>query len=677
MFCWKKLLITWISVGSLSLVTHAQQMNDERKELRANEIHRYKTLARKLSQSSSAKPTIDVRYYKIELRIHSAPGYLQGKTTILASVIEPSISTITLDFSNTMSIDSVLVDGVAAKIVPSVSAFDITLPRSYTNGEQPSIVVWYHGSPVGTGMGSYADIEGTDGTRWIYTLSEPYGASDWWPCIDYPADKADSLDVWTTCDQTYTAVSQGKLIETIQNIDSTKTFKWRHRYPIASYLISIDVGVFDTFSDWYRYSTADSMEVVNYIQPGIETVNPGYRASAALTLRMLEIYSSLFGQYPFIKEKYGHAEFGWGGGMEHQTITSLGTYAFSESTIAHELAHQWFGDLITCRTWPDIWLNEGFATFCEAVYREKQYGFLSYNSRIGEMALGAKYAIGTLYVQDTADVGNLFDGSRVYDKGAYVLHMLRHVLGDSVFFRSLRSYATDPQLMYGTASTEDFRSVCERVSGKTLGYFFDEWVYGERYPKYSYSLSTVPQGQNFLSTVRIQQSTGTSNPVYFTMPIDLRFFGPGLDTTITVTNNSIDQLFSCITRVRPDSVQLDDKNWILKDVQQVPAGVNIAQNTPRSTFLYQNYPNPFNPITEINFQIARAGFVTLKVYDVLGREAAVIAGAKLEPGFYSRRWNASEMPSGVYIYRLSVVPTDSHNGQVDEILETRKMVLLK
>jgi hypothetical protein len=164
----------------------------------------------------------------------------------------------------------------------------------------------------------------------------------------------------------------------------------------------------------------------------------------------------------------------------------------------------------------------------------------------------------------------------------------------------------------------------------------------------------------------------------------VRFIGHGLDTTFKVINNLGDQSFTCTTRVRPDSVQLDPQSWILKDYQQVPTGVDILTQVPRSSVLYQNYPNPFNPTTEISFQIAKAGFVHLKVYDVLGREVAAVVGEKLEPGYYSRQWNASAVPSGVYFYRLSVVPsarnlvsTDNQTGQVDELLETRKMVLMK
>jgi hypothetical protein len=250
-----------------------------------------------------------------------------------------------------------------------------------------------------------------------------------------------------------------------------------------------------------------------------------------------------------------------------------------------------------------------------------------------------------------------------------------------MFFRAIESYANDPQLMYGTASTTDLQTECERISGNNLSYYFNEWVYGERYPKYYYSLSVVPQGQNYLSTVRIQQATGTSNPAYFTMPIDLRFFGSGLDTTITVMNNSGDQSFTCVTQVYPDSVQLDPQSWILKDVQRVPTGVDILTNLPHLVILSQNYPNPFNPTTEISFQLTKTGFVSLKVYDVLGREVATIVSEELSSGYYLQQWNAIAMPTGVYFYRLSVAPLARRDlaptDQVDEMCETKKMVLMK
>lgn len=674
----------WIGCLLQSGLAMAQDSSSiEMEHIRHMEESRYTSFVNLMQKSTATVQPFSVTYYQLKLRLVS-PG-LSGAVTILGKSLQNGLNQISLDLANAITVDSVFINGQRTTFSHSSNLLNILFDREYNTDELFNALVYYHGTPAITGFGSFGDSVRADGAHWIWTLSEPYGASDWWPCINHPSSKADSIDIWITCLSAYKAVSQGKLIETLINGDGTTTYKWKHRYPIATYLVSATLTNFDIFSDWYKYSQTDSMEVINYVTTDIALKNPGYRINAARTPRMLQIFSELFGQYPFIKEKYGHVEFGWGGGMEHQTITSLGTYAFSESTIAHELAHQWFGDMITCRTWPDLWLNEGFATYCEALYREQEYGFSSYSSRMigiaGTAKSSAKNAVGTLYVQDTTNVGNLFASSRVYYKGAWVLHMLRHVMGDSMFFHAIKSYANDPQLMYGTASTIDLQSACERISGNNLSYFFNEWVYGERYPKYYYSLSVVPQGQNYLSTVRIQQATGTSNPAYFTMPIDLRFFGSGLDTTITVMNNSGDQSFTCVTQVYPDSVQLDPQSWILKDVQRVPTGVDILMNLPHSVILFQNYPNPFNPTTEISFQLAKAGFVSLKVYDVLGREVSTIVSEELSSGYYLQQWNAIAMPTGVYFYRLSVVPLDRRElaptEQVNEMCETKKMVLMK
>lgn len=250
--------------------------------------------------------------------------------------------------------------------------------------------------------------------------------------------------------------------------------------------------------------------------------------------------------------------------MEHQTMTSVG--GFGESLIAHELAHQWFGDMITCRTWPDIWLNEGFATYCEVLYQENRYGKAAYwNDINGEMNY-AKTAVGSIYVGDTSNVGTLFDGSLVYDKGASVLHMLRHILSDSVFIHSMYNYAHNPALRFGTAGTHDFQNACESTSGRDLGYFFNEWIYGEKYPTYAYGWDSRSDSGGYRTTVVISQTTGTTNPTFFTMPIDLKFIAAGWDTTLTVFNDSISQTFAFQTPQSPYSVLLDSSGWILKSL---------------------------------------------------------------------------------------------------------------
>jgi aminopeptidase N len=417
-----------------------------------------------------------VTYYRLELEVLTQPNYLIGKVTITGKCLINNSSALTLDLMNTMVIDSVLVNSQRNNFIQHNSSFDISLNHPSVTGEVLSIDVFYEGLPVATGFGSFV-FDSHAGIPWVYSLSEPYGAKDWWPCRDDPSDKADSADIIITCDSTLKVGSEGTLASVNNNGNGTATYHWKERYPIASYLISIAITNYAQFSNWFRYSDRDSMEILNYVLP--EHYSTAFE-NLPRVVDMMSIYSNL---YPFVREKYGHSEFGRGGAMEHQTMTS--TTTFDEMTLAHELAHQWFGDMITCRTWYDLWLNEGFAQYSTALYLERKYGISSYWVYMNSQLDYAKSASGIIGAPDISSVGNLFNVSRTYSKGASVLHMLRHILGDSIFFRSIYTYANDPALKYSTASIGDFKSVCETVSGKDLTYFFQEWIYGESFPEYN------------------------------------------------------------------------------------------------------------------------------------------------------------------------------------------------
>ncbi|HLP16195.1 MAG TPA: M1 family aminopeptidase [Bacteroidota bacterium] len=635
------------------------------------EMERYRVRAQLLARARLYVPIADVKYYRLNLRIADQKNFLSGDVTTLARVTDASATQITYDLNNTMKVDSAFVDGVRAQFSQNQSTLQITLVRPYNAGDLVTTRVYYRGNPAYTGLGSYADAVSAEGSRWVYTLSEPYGARDWWPCIDHPSDKADSADIVLTCAQTLTPVSNGMLADTVRNTDSTKTYTWKERYPISTYLIAATIGNFTKVSDWYKYAPTDSMEVTSYVLPTIAQSSPQYRQNLALVPRMLEVYSSMFGQYPFIKEKYGQVEFGWGGGMEHQTLTSLGSRAFTEGTIAHELAHQWFGDMITCRTWGDLWLNEGFAQYCEALWRERQYGAAAYASVMASRINDAKNAQGTLFVKDTGDVNNLFNYTRVYQKGSWVLHMLRHAVGDSMFFASMRAYAHDPSVQYGTASTADVRRVFEQTTGKDLAWFFNEWVFGESYPRYVCTLSSAAEGQTYRAQVRIQQTTGTINPAFFTMPVDLKFFSGSWDTTLTITTNAQDQTAQFVLSHKPDSLQFDPQNWILRDVTRANTSVAGVEGVPLDFSLSQNFPNPFNPSTVVSFSVPRQSRVSIRIYDITGREVAVLTEGERPAGFYHLPLTMPHGASGVYLCRMTAV----HTAGV--FSETRKLLLLR
>jgi aminopeptidase N len=597
------------------------------------------------SVESAGSTSIDVKYYDIDLTVAAAPPLLSGRVRVVAASLVDTLSVIILDLAGSMSIDSVRVAGTRVSFIRYAQAFAIVLDRPYHRGEIVSCVITYHGVPASTGFGSFV-FEQDAGLPWIWSLSEPYGARDWWPCKDHPQDKADSADIRVTCGGSLKVGSNGRLVSVTTNPDGTRTHHWAERYPIATYLISITMGNFAEFSNFYHYSNADSMEILNYVLP--EHLSDAL-AELPKTVSMLEIFTARFGPYPFLKEKYGHSEFGSGGAMEHQTMTS--TTTFNEITIAHELTHQWFGDLITCAVWPDLWLNEGFATYGEALYTEGRQGTDAYHAIMNAKMATARNAIGSLYVQDTISISNLFASARVYQKGASVLHMLRHILGDTLFFRSLRSYVADPRYRYNTATTRDFQGVCESVAGEQLGYFFDQWVFGEKYPVYTPTWVTAHDSLGWATTITLQQTTRTQNPSFFTMPVDFRFTGPALDTIVTVMHTADGQKFVFHFPSRPDAMVFDPGNWILKDV------VPPDEGFPNSPTLFQNYPNPFNVGTIVVFALPRREKAIVRIYSLTGQEIATIWDGMTEPGTSKVHWEGRSargipVPSGVYFCRL-------------------------
>ncbi len=394
--------------------------------------------------------SIDITYYKLDLDITYTPHYLKGAVTVNAKSISPSLSNFFLDLQNTLTVDSVVLGSKRLTFSQSNAHLNITLDKNYSTGEAFSIIVYYEGVPGSSGFGSF-EFGQHSGQPAIWSLSEPYGASDWWPCKDTPADKADSSDVWITCDAGLTAVSNGSLVSHTTNGDGTETFKWKNHYPIAQYLISVAIADYLEYDLYFHYNSTDSMLVPNYVYP--ESFQNAQK-DLDKTVDMLEIFSERYGLYPFIKEKYAQVQFGWSGGMEHQTATSLG--GFGESLQSHELAHQWFGDKVTCKDWQDIWLNEGFATYSEAVYFEAKNGEHSYRSYMNSILEGAKKAKGSIYVQDIQSINEIFNYNRTYLKGASVLYMLRGIVGDSTFFKILRTYNSDPRFAYGVATTVRF-----------------------------------------------------------------------------------------------------------------------------------------------------------------------------------------------------------------------------
>ncbi len=284
-------LLTMIAITAV-----AQEPDREYEHLRMKESRRYQLWSEAMAAERLTGMGIDVTTYELDVRVTGARGTLAGRVMTEATIVGSPATAITVDLSRFITVDSVRLAGSPVAHTHSGDILSVTLPRTYGVGERLSWTVFYHGTPGATGFGSYTDSIRTNGTRWVFTLSEPYGARDWWPCVDHPTDKADSVEVRITCPTGLRGVSNGLLQDSTQNGDGTTTFRWKHRYPVASYLISLNAGPYVMFSDWYRHAPTDSMQIVNYVQPDLTTRNPNARASAAKVPRMLEVFEELFGR---------------------------------------------------------------------------------------------------------------------------------------------------------------------------------------------------------------------------------------------------------------------------------------------------------------------------------------------------------------------------------------------
>ncbi len=512
----------------------------------------YEKLTRWVQEPTQAQLDLDVRYYDLALSIDPVGRQVSGTLLARLRVGVPEATLAELNLADALSVDAVTSGGVAVPWVHSNELVSITLDRLYLQDEEVTVTVTYHGTPPGS-YGAFG-FDSHAGQPLIWTLSEPFGARSWWPCDDWSDDKADSVDLRITVPQGLIVASNGTLRGVVQG-SGTETYTWHEAYPISTYLVSLAIYPYSVYSDYYHYSPSDSMEIRFFIYP--DHVEDTYPVNM-MTADMIAFFANVYGEYPFLSEKYGHAEFNWGGAMEHQTCTSMG--AFYETIVAHELSHQWWGDMVTCADFHHVWLNEGFATYSEALWLENQYGAEGYWGKMnGTRYLGG----GTIYVPDLSDWDRIFSTELSYYKASWVLHMLRHVIGDEAFFQTLEAYRQ--AFEYGTATTEDFQAVAEAVSGVNLTDFFHQWIYEEYYPAYAYSWSCTETLDYFSLNLTVDQVQ--TNTALFHMPIDVRVdFEGGGSQTFVIDNFEAHQEYLLSVSGRAIAVSLDPDEWILKRV---------------------------------------------------------------------------------------------------------------
>ncbi len=499
---------------------------------------------------------IDVLHYQIKLDLHPEEKKIFGDVTIKMKVNDKQLSKIDINFYDNLAIRDLRLNDTQVKYDRSEKL--LSIHNNNNTIDTAVIKIIYEGTPQSLGFGSF-NFEKVDNRYQVYTLSEPVFASTWFPCVDLPDDKA-LTDVYITNDSSDVSLSNGKLMET-KTSGARRTYHWKTFYPISTYLIALYSGNYKTVSQKYLSISGDSLKLFYYALP--ENIDNAQRDFSDHP-KYLKTFEELFGAYPFVKEKYSVAEFWWqSGAMENQTITGIGSNfisgrKFFSDMLIHELAHHWWGDAVGPKTWKDIWLNEGFATYSEALYWEKQSDIRALQS-----TLRSKFSMfpnGTLY-----NPGNALFSSLIYDKGAWMLHMLRREVGDEIFFKILRGYFKEYK--YGNASTNDFKNFCEMTSKKNLDKFFDQWVYkGEGIIELDCIWSVQKEGEEFISTIKIKQLQKGYDIYKFPLDIKLISEKESESETSTTFVSGREVILKIKSKYKPAELMLDPDGWLLAKI---------------------------------------------------------------------------------------------------------------
>lgn len=586
----------------------------------------------------------DVKYHKLELNMTNTSIYVEGKVSTKALVIGPQMNDFVFELHPSLSLDSVKVNGVPTPFATNGTFKECALANSIPNNSLFTAEIWYHGTPTATGTSAIGEGISTGqspswGNRVTWTLSEPYSAYEWWPCKQSLNDKIDSVDVWITVGDSLKAGSNGILQQIVPVSGNRLRYEWKHRYPIDYYLISAAVAKYIDYS-FYAFpdGNVDSVLVQNYIYDNPQTL-PFFQTQINLTKDFIELYSQLVGPYPFENEKYGHCMAPFGGGMEHQTMTSQGSFSFTLTS--HELFHQWFGDKVTCASWKDIWVNEGFASYGEYLALENLQPNQA-RQHMDDFHNSALSAIdGSVYVDDTTSPNRIFSGRLTYDKGATLVHMLRFLVNnDANFFQALKNYLTTNA--YHTATGEDVKLAIENISGLDLDNFFDDYYYGEGYPIFSLGWKKSSNGRVYL---KLSQTTSMPSVTpLFRIPVEIRLLSSTGDTTVRVMSDAPEVFFDFAYDKTVNIAQIDPNQWILNTIGTITQDntLEVNQNNIQTATIYPTLTTDFIYLKD--FEIG-------DVVEVVNMQGQILLSSQITSKF--QQLSLIELRNGSYVIRSS------------------------
>ncbi|MQY79363.1 MAG: T9SS type A sorting domain-containing protein [Bacteroidetes bacterium] len=583
----------------------------------------------------------DVKFYKLDVEVTNTSTFIKGNTLIGAVSQVSSLDQFVIELISDLTVDSVLINDEKQSFDHSGDLITVSLASSVSQGEYFTAQIFYEGLVPSEGFfsGMTTGKDQNTGFHVTWTLSEPFNAKDWFPCKQVLEDKADSIHVFVTTDQNLMAGSNGLLTAVVPLPDNKTRYEWKSSYPIVYYLISVTVADYMDYSIYAKpEGYIDSILIQNYIYD-----DPSYLETNKdlinKTKNLVELFSELYSLYPFEKEKYGHCVAPMGGGMEHQTMTTLNDFRFF--LVAHELGHMWFGDNVTCATWQDIWINEGFASYTEYLayqyLRDQETADLwmkNAHNRAKNEPEGSVY----IPFEDANSVNRIFSGNLSYKKGAAIVHMIRFELdNDSVFFQVLQDFQNT--FKDSVATGLDFKSVLETTSGKNFTDFLNQWYFGEGFP--SFGIEWSQDGDTVL--IRSSQTPSSINTSLFKTSLEYKLIYFGGDTTIRVFQDQDIQAFSIYMPHQITNLVVDPNNWILNQVSSIDHIADFQKFVEKKIKVY---PNPFSSDLKILF-FEGSKHREISIIDFSGKVLL-----KITSNYYKLTIAGNTIPRGIYLLKI-------------------------
>ena len=587
----------------------------------------------------------DVHFYALDIEMNNLSTNVAG-TGEIHGTANVTLDSVLFELFNSLTISQIRLNGIPTVFSRNNSA--VKVPVNITAGQSFRIAIDYAGTPPngvsnplgGSGMTNASSPSW--GNRVTWSLSESFAAYEWWPCKQSLKDKADSVSIKITVPNACKAGSNG-ILENVINLGNGKSrYEWMHRHSIDYYLISVAVAEYVEYNVYANpVGSTGPVLIQNFIYNNPGTL-PNFQNDIDETVDFIELFADLYGPYPFQDEKYGHCMAPLSGGMEHQTMTTQGY--FTRGLTSHELGHQWWGDNVTCDSWADIWVNEGFASYSEQLMLEYLYP----GDEIGNMNdihnNVKSQPNGSVWVEDSLNEGRIFSGRLTYDKGAAIIHTFRFMMNDDIaFFQALKNIQTD--FKNGVANGLDIRDYFQAASGVNFDDAFNEWYYGEGFPTYSARWNV--DGSDLL--LKVTHTTSSSTPT-FTNPLELRFTRSGAaDTVIRVDINNNTNYYTIPNMSNVLSfAAIDPNNWIINNSgsiirdQTMLAGIDEL-NTANA--IYSVFPNPSNG--EFNIESTELGNNHLIIVDTRGRQISEMDFQK------DGTFDVSKEKSGNYILQIT------------------------